>query len=101
MKPLLDTHISYLPPPDVEIELPLQLQIAALDYSSYVGRIAIGRIRRGTLRPGQQVMVMHGEVQQPAKIAQVLGFQGLERVPFDNAEAGDIVAVTGIDDITI
>src|SRR6187455_1496452 len=65
---------------------------ASLDYSSYVGRIAIGRIRRGTLRPGQPVMVLHGETQTPAKVTQVLGFQGLERVPFDTAEAGDIVA---------
>ena len=101
LKPLFDTILSYVPPPDVDVEMPLQLQIAALDYSSYVGRIAIGRIRRGILRPGQQVMVMHGDSQHSAKIAQVLGFEGLERVPFDNAEAGDIVAITGIDDITI
>ena len=101
LKPLFDTILSYVPPPDVDVEMPLQLQIAALDYSSYVGRIAIGRIRRGTLRPGQPVMVMHGDQQHAAKIVQVLGFEGLERVPFDNAEAGDIVAITGIDDITI
>ena len=101
LKPLFDTILSYVPPPDVDVDMPLQLQIAALDYSSYVGRIAIGRIRRGTLRPGQQVMVMHGDQQHAAKIVQVLGFEGLERVPFDNAEAGDIVAVTGIEDITI
>ena len=101
LKPLFDTILSYVPPPDVDVDMPLQLQIAALDYSSYVGRIAIGRIRRGTLRPGQPVMVMHGDQQHAAKIVQVLGFEGLERVPFDNAEAGDIVAITGIDDITI
>ncbi|MEP7084506.1 MAG: translational GTPase TypA, partial [Betaproteobacteria bacterium] len=101
LKPLFDTILSYVPPPDVDVDMPLQLQIAALDYSSYVGRIAIGRIRRGTLRPGQPVMVMHGDKQHTAKIAQVLGFEGLERVPFDNAEAGDIVAITGIEDITI
>jgi GTP-binding protein len=101
LKPLFDTILSYVPPPDVDVDMPLQLQIAALDYSSYVGRIAIGRIRRGTLRPGQQVMVMHGDQQHAAKIVQVLGFQGLERVPFDTAEAGDIVAITGVDDITI
>src|SRR5512141_827908 len=101
MKPLFETILKYVPPPDVEIAKPLQLQIAALDYSSYVGRIAIGRIRRGTLKAGQPVMVLHGDKQVPAKVNQVLGFQGLERVPFDAAEAGDIVAVTGIDDITI
>jgi len=101
MKPLFETILSYVPPPDVELAKPLQLQIAALDYSSYVGRIAIGRIRRGSLRPGQLVTVLHGDKQAPAKITQVLGFQGLERVPFDTAEAGDIVAVTGVDDITI
>ena len=101
LKPLFDTILSYVPPPDVDVDMPLQLQIAALDYSSYVGRIAIGRIRRGKLRPGQPVMVIHGDQQHTAKIAQVLGFQGLERVPFDAAEAGDIVAITGIEDITI
>ncbi|MBK9609326.1 MAG: translational GTPase TypA [Burkholderiales bacterium] len=101
LKPLFDTILSYVPPPDVDVDMPLQLQIAALDYSSYVGRIAIGRIRRGKLRPGQQVTVIHGDQQHTAKIAQVLGFQGLERVPFDAAEAGDIVAITGIEDITI
>jgi GTP-binding protein len=101
MKPLFETILSYAPPPRVEPDKPLQLQIAALDYSSYVGRIAIGRIRRGTLKPGQAVMVLHGDKQAPAKINQVLGFQGLERVPFESAEAGDIVAVTGIDDIAI
>src|SRR5215212_8578745 len=101
MEPLFQTILKFAPPPDVHADLPLQLQIAALDYSSYVGRIAIGRIRRGSLRPGQPVMVLHGDKETPAKINQVLGFQGLERVPFDTAEAGDIVAITGIDDITI
>ena len=101
LKPLFDTILSYVPPPDVDVDMPLQLQIAALDYSSYIGRIAIGRIRRGTLRPGQPVMVMHGDKQHTAKIVQVLGFEGLERVQLDNAEAGDIIAITGIDDITI
>ena len=101
MKPLFDTILSYVPPPKVDVDLPLQLQIAALDYSSYIGRIAIGRIRRGKLSPGQQVLVMHGDKQQMAKITQVLGFEGLERVPFEYAVAGDIVAVTGVEDITI
>ena len=101
MKPLFDTILSYVPPPKVDVELPLQLQIAALDYSSYVGRIAIGRIRRGTLKPGQQVTVLHGDKRSTAKIAQVLGFEGLERVPFEYAVAGDIVAITGVEDITI
>ena len=101
MKPLFDTILSYVPPPKVDVDLPLQLQIAALDYSSYVGRIAIGRIRRGKLQPGQQVLVMHGDKHVPAKINQILGFEGLERVPFEYAVAGDIVAITGIEDISI
>src|SRR5512134_1978905 len=63
MQPLFETILRHAPPPDVELEKPLQLQIAALDYSSYVGRIAIGRIRRGTLRAGQQVLVLHGDKQ--------------------------------------
>ncbi|MGE8357667.1 MAG: EF-Tu/IF-2/RF-3 family GTPase, partial [Microvirgula sp.] len=78
-------------------------QISALDYSTYTGRIGVGRIARGRVKPGQQVVVMAGVDGTPktAKINQVLGFQGLERVLVDQAEAGDIVLINGIEDIGI
>jgi GTP-binding protein len=82
--------------------LPLQLQISTLDYNSYVGRIGIGRIRRGSIRPGQQVVLRHGAEDRGAgKIGQVLSFTGLERRPVEEASAGDIVAITGIEEVNI
>ncbi len=103
MKPLFDTILARVPAPaDVDVAGTLQLQLHALDYSSYVGRIGVGKMRRGRLAPGQEVAVMLGE--RPlgkAKVNQVLGFQGLERVPLDAALAGDIVLVTGIDELAI
>src|SRR5690606_34360553 len=73
-----------------------------LDYNSYVGRIGIGRIRRGTVRQGQTVALRYGDEDRgTGKIAQVLAFKGLERGPVDNAGAGDIVAITGIEDVNI
>jgi GTP-binding protein len=87
-------------------EGPLQFQVSALDYSSYVGRIGIGRIRRGRIAPGQEVAILNGPpaegaVPPKAKIVQVLTFAGMERVPAESAEAGDIVLVTGVEDLTI
>ncbi len=80
----------------------MQLQISALDYSSYVGQIGIGRITRGTLKASQQVLIFGADGQpRPAKVAHVLGFQGLERVPLELAEAGDIVLLQGIEGLTI
>ena len=99
MRALFETILAKVPAPVGDPDAPLQLQISALDYSSYVGRIGIGRIRRGRLKPAQEVMVLHGD--RPgtrAKIGQVLGFSGLERRPVEEASAGDIVLVTGIDD---
>ena len=103
MQPLLDTILERVPAPaDVDVDGTLQLQLHALDYSSYVGRIGVGKMRRGRLVPGQEVAVVLGE--RPlgkAKVNQVLGFQGLERVPLTAALAGDIVLVTGIDELAI
>jgi GTP-binding protein len=106
MRPLFETIVARVPAPVGDPEGPLQFQVAALDYSSYVGRLGIGRIRRGRMRPGQTVAILHGapgadETPMTAKIGQVLKFNGLERAPAESAEAGDIVLVTGIDDLTI
>ncbi len=106
MKPLFDTILAHVPEPGGDASAPLQFQVSALDYSSYVGRLGIGRIRRGTLRAGAEVAVLHGalgqgEIPAKAKVGQVFTFAGLERVPVDQAEAGDIVLVTGVDDLTI
>ena len=102
MRPLFDTILARVPAPVGDVDAPLQLQISALDYSSYVGRLGIGRISRGRIAPGQEVLVLQGEEEGVrGKIGQVLGFAGLERVPVDTAMAGDIVLVTGIDDAHI
>src|SRR5690606_34620768 len=94
--------LKHVPPPAAEVDAPLQLQISTLDYNSYVGRIGIGRIRRGTVRPGQTVAVRHGtEDRGTAKIGQVLSFHGLQRVAVEEASAGDIVAITGIEAVNI
>jgi GTP-binding protein len=107
MQPLFDAILSHVPVRDDDPDGPLQFQICSLDYSSYVGKIGIGRISRGRLRAGQEVLVMHGpEGAQNApttrgKINQVLTFKGLERQLVDEALAGDIVLVNGIEDIGI
>ncbi len=103
LTPLFDTILTHVPAPvDVDTESPLQLQISALDYSSYVGRIGIGRIKRGRLRPASEVAVVYGDgTPRKEKINQVLGFQGLERTPMTEALAGDIVLITGISELSI
>jgi len=102
MKPLYEAILKYVPPPEVYREGPLQLQICSLDYSSYVGQLGIGRITRGRIRPNQEVVVMYGnEHRGKAKVGQVLTFRGLERSPAESAEAGDIVLVSGIDQVNI
>ena len=102
MRPLFETILSHVAPPSGNSDAPLQLQISALDYSTYTGRLAVGRVRNGRVKPGQAVAVMNGDKQVgQGKINQVLGFVGLERVPVDEAEAGDIVIVSGIDEIGI
>jgi GTP-binding protein len=107
MRALFDAVLQYVPVRDDDTEGPLQLQICSLDYSSYVGKIGIGRISRGRLRTGQDVLVMHGpEGHQNApttrgRINQILKFKGLERQIVDEAQAGDIVLINGIDEIGI
>ena len=102
MSALFEAVLKHVPPPTAQEDMPLQFQISTLDYNSYVGRIGIGRIRRGSVRPGQQVALRFGDEDRGvAKIAQVLTFTGLQRSPVDEATAGDIVAVTGIEDVNI
>ncbi|HET8598597.1 MAG TPA: translational GTPase TypA [Castellaniella sp.] len=103
MRPLFDAILQYVPQRDDDAEGPLQLQIISLDYSSYVGKIGVGRINRGRLRAGQDVAVKFGPEGEPFKgrVNQVLKFQGLDRELVDSAEAGDIVLINGIEDIGI
>ncbi|HEV7631456.1 MAG TPA: translational GTPase TypA [Steroidobacteraceae bacterium] len=102
MSQLFEAVLKYVPPPQTDVDGPLQFQISTLDYNSYVGRIGIGRIRRGTVKPGQQVVLREGEIDHgPGKIAQVLTFTGLERRSVEEASAGDIVAITGLPDVNI
>ena len=102
MSPLLDLIITKVNEPPVSLEEPFQMQISALDSNSYVGVIGIGRISRGNVKPNDQVVVIDAKgKQKTGKILQVLGHEGLERVEVDNAEAGDIVCVTGIEKLYI
>jgi GTP-binding protein len=103
MKPLFDAILKYVPVRDDNPDGPLQMQVTSLDYSSYVGKIGIGRISRGRIKAGQDVVVMNGPDSAPIKgrINQVLNFKGLERVLVDEAVAGDIVLINGIEDIGI
>ncbi|HQW09957.1 MAG TPA: translational GTPase TypA [Steroidobacteraceae bacterium] len=102
MRPLFDTILRHVPAPGGDPAAPLQLQISALDYSSFVGRIGIGRIRRGTLHAGDDVMLLAGDAApKRARVNQIFSFRGLERVPMESAAAGEIVLVNGIDEIGI
>tara|TARA_X000001036_G_scaffold86604_1_gene78650 strand:+ start:1261 stop:3051 length:1791 start_codon:yes stop_codon:yes gene_type:complete len=102
MTSLMQMIIDKVPAPEVKKDGPLQLQISALDSNSYVGVIGIGRIKQGSIKPNQQVTVInrHGETRK-GKVLQVMGYQGLERVEIDNAEAGSVVCITGIDKLNI
>jgi GTP-binding protein len=102
MRPLFDAILKHVPAPAGDPEGPLQLQISAVDYTSFLGRIAVGRIRRGTIRKAQEVVILTGDAApRKAKIGLVRSFQGLEKVEMDSASAGEIVSVTGIEDFTI
>jgi len=102
MRPLFRTIIDRVPAPKGDPDGPLQLQISNIDYSSYVGRIGIGRIARGRLKPAQEILVLHeGLEPAKAKVGQVMGFQGLERIPMEEAAAGDIVLLTGVEETAI
>jgi GTP-binding protein len=103
MDPLFDAVLQYVPVRDDDPDGPLQLQISSLDYSSYVGKIGIGRISRGSVKSLQDVVFMNGPDSTPvkARINQVLSFKGLDRVLVEKALAGDIVLINGIDEIGI
>jgi GTP-binding protein len=103
MKPLFDAVLNYVPVRDDDADGPLQLQISSLDYSSYVGKIGIGRIKRGRAKPLQDVIILNGPDSTPIKgrINQVLKFRGLEREVVPEAMAGDIVLINGIEDVGI
>jgi len=103
LRPLFDAILEQVPVRDDNPDDPLQLQICSLDYSSYVGRIGIGRVNRGRIRPGQELAVLHGPDSTPiiAKVNQVQVFKGLERVLAEEAQAGDIVLVNGIEEVGV
>ena len=102
MAPLLELIIEKVSPPEVNDAGPAQMQISALDYNSYVGVIGIGRIKRGKMKPNMQVVVAGADgSKRKAKVLQVMGYDGLERVDVEEAQAGDIVCITGIDKLNI
>ncbi|MCX7230774.1 MAG: translational GTPase TypA [Burkholderiales bacterium] len=103
MRALYDAILKHVPQRADDVEGPLQMQILSIDWSSYVGRIGVGRINRGRVTAGMQVQTLHGPDSKPvmSKVNQVLRYKGLERIPMDGAEAGDIVAVTGVDGLDI
>ena len=102
MQPLFDTVIEHVPSPEVNSDGPLQMQVSALDYSSYVGVIGVGRITRGQMLPNTQVVVVDDEgTTRKGRVLQVMGYLGLERIDIERAEAGDIVCITGIEGLNI
>jgi GTP-binding protein len=103
LRPLFEAILANVPVREDDPDGPLQLQICSLDYSSYVGRIGIGRVQRGRIRPLQEVLALSGEGAEPVKVrvGQVLVFKGLERVVTEEAQAGDIVLVNGIEEVGI
>jgi GTP-binding protein len=102
MTPLFETIIKHVKPPVADINGPLQMQMSQLDYNSYVGVIGIGRITRGSVRPNQQVTIIGADGKtRNAKIGQVQGYLGLQRLEISSGDAGDIVAVTGVGELKI
>ncbi len=103
MRPLFDAILKYVPVRDADPDGPFQMQISSLDYSSYVGKIGVGRVNRGRVKPLQEVIILNGPDSSPikARINQVLSFKGLERKVIDEASAGDIVLINGIEAIDI
>jgi len=100
--PLLETIIEHVPPPDVQLDGPLQLQVSSLDYNSYVGVLGIGRISRGVAKENSPISIVKGDgTVKNAQVMNLYGFDGLERIPVDEAGAGDIVVFSGIEDLQI
>ena len=104
LRPLFDTILEYMPAPERDEAAPLQMLVSSLDYNDYVGRIAIGRIQRGVLKQNQEILVLNAEKpeqREKAKAVSLYVFDGLARTPVTEAFAGDIVALSGIGDVTI
>ena len=102
MTPLFEAIVEHVSPPDVDLDGPFQMQISSLDYNSYVGLIGIGRIKRGKVKTNTPVKVIDSEGQtRNGRVLQILGFHGLERVEVPEAQAGDIIAFTGMETLHI
>ncbi len=104
LKPLFDAIINYIQPPEGDESAPLQMLVSSIDYNDYVGRIAVGRIERGTLKQGQEIVLSdYHNNRQPtkAKAVNIYQFEGLSKVPVTEASVGDIVCVSGIEGVTI
>lgn len=102
MDPMFQAIVDIVEPPKVEVDGPFQMQISALDYNSYVGVIGVGRVKRGSVSPNQQIVVVDAEGNtRRGKVGQVMTHLGLERVQTDKATAGDIICITGIDSLNI
>lgn len=102
MKPLFDAIIDYIPAPDVKVEESLQLQITLIDYNEYLGRIGIGRIERGTIKKNQNVALIKADGSiKKSRITKIYGFEGLKKIEIEEAKAGDIIAIAGIEDINV
>ena len=105
LKPLFDTIIDYIPAPEADVDAPFQMLVSSIDYNEFVGRIAIGRIERGTVKQNQEIAVCNyhdpDAVPKKAKATALYQFQGLNKVPVTEAAAGNIIAMSGIGDITI
>ena len=101
MEPLFKVIIDNIPAPDVDVDAPLQMLVNTLDYDSYVGRIVVGRIVRGTIRSGQNVLLLDEHGNRAAKVGKLFTYQGLKRLETTSVQAGDIIALIGLSDATI
>ena len=105
LQPLFETILQYIPGPDVEVEAPFQMLVSSIDYNEFVGRIAIGRIERGVLRQNQEIVVCNyhdpAQVSKKCRAVSLYTFDGLSRTPVTEASAGNIIALSGIGEITI
>ena len=104
LQPLFDTILKHIPAPEGDVDAPAQVLVSTIDYNDYVGRIGVGRIERGTLKAGQMAVRCiygHEEISAPTRLTGLFCFDGLKRVPVEEAKMGDIVALTGFDDVMI
>ena len=105
LKPLFDTILEYIPAPEADVDAPFQMLVSSIDYNEYVGRMAIGRIERGTLKQNQEIMVCNyhdpDAAPKKAKAVSIYEFEGLGKNPVTESTAGNIICLSGIGDITI